>query len=41
MQGRAGQQGFGPRAKQLLELSKEWSNKIIQFDKKMSIKLIL
>jgi hypothetical protein len=34
MQGRAGQQGFGPRAKQLLELSKEWSNKIIQFDKK-------
>jgi hypothetical protein len=34
MQGRAGQQGFGPRAKQLLELTKEWSNKIIEFDKK-------
>jgi hypothetical protein len=34
MQGRAGQQGFGPRAKQLLELSKEWSNKIVEFDKK-------
>jgi hypothetical protein len=34
MQGRAGQQGFGPRAKQLLTLTKEWETKIIEFDKK-------
>jgi hypothetical protein len=39
MQGRAGQQGFGPRAKQLLELSKEWSNKIVEFDKKNNYQL--
>ena len=34
MQGRTGQQGFGPRAKQLLTLTKEWETKIIEFDKK-------
>ena len=32
MQGRAGMQGFGPRAKQLKELDSAWENKIIQFD---------
>ena len=39
MQGRAGEIGFGTRAKQLLELSKEWENKIIEFDKKNSFQL--
>jgi hypothetical protein len=39
MQGRSGQQGFGPRAKQLKELSKGWENKIIEFDKKNNYQL--
>lgn len=36
MQGRSGEQGFGPRAKQLEGLSKEKEQKIIEFDKKNS-----
>lgn len=39
MQGRSGQQGFGPRAKQLLELSKDSENKIVEFDKKNAFEL--
>lgn len=39
MQGRSGQQGFGPRAKQLEELSKGWEKKIIEFDKKNNYQL--
>jgi hypothetical protein len=39
MQGRSGKEGYGPRAKQLEELSKGWESKIIEFDKKNSYQL--
>jgi hypothetical protein len=39
MQGRSGQQGYGPRAKQLEGLSKEKEQKIIEFDKKNSYQI--
>jgi hypothetical protein len=41
MQGRSGQPGYGPRAKQLEGLSKEKEQKIIEFDKKNSDQIIL
>jgi hypothetical protein len=39
MQGRSGQVGFGPRAKQLQDLAKNWENKIIEFDKKNKLQI--